>query len=42
LPVRFEVAKRDAVLSGVLFDIDENTGRAQAVRRILEEISDSD
>ena len=42
LPVRFEVAKRDAVLCGALFDIDEQTGRAQAVRRILEEISDSD
>jgi hypothetical protein len=42
LPVRFEVAKRDTVLCGALFDIDEQTGRAQAVRRILEEISDSD
>jgi len=42
LPVRFEVAKRDPVLCGVLFDIDEQTGRAQAVHRILEEISEID
>jgi hypothetical protein len=42
LPVRFEVAKRDTVLCGALFDIDEQTGRAQGVHRILEEISDGD
>lgn len=42
LPVRFEVAKKDTVLCGVLFEIDEQTGKAQSVRRILEEISDND
>jgi metallophosphoesterase (TIGR00282 family) len=38
LPVRFEVAKKDPVLCGVLFTIDEDTGRAQAVQRIFEKI----
>jgi hypothetical protein len=38
LPVRFEVAKKDPVLCGVLFTIDEETGRAQAVQRIFEKI----
>lgn len=38
LPVRFEVAKRDPVLCGVLFTVDERTGKALAVQRILEEI----
>lgn len=38
LPVRFEVAKKDPVLCGVLFTVDEETGRAQAVQRIFEKI----
>jgi len=38
LPVRFEVAKKDPVLCGVLFTIDEDSGRAQAVQRIFEKI----
>lgn len=38
LPVRFEVAKKDPVLCGILFTIDEETGRAQAVQRIFEKI----
>lgn len=41
LPVRFEVAKKDPVLSGVLFEIDETTGRATGVSRVLEEIGDN-
>lgn len=42
MPVRFEVAKKDPVLSGALFTIDEQTGRALAVQRISEEIGDND
>ncbi|ABA89588.1 2',3'-cyclic nucleotide 2'-phosphodiesterase [Syntrophotalea carbinolica DSM 2380] len=38
LPVRFEVAKKDPVLCGVLVEIDEATGKASRVHRILEEI----
>jgi len=38
LPVRFEVAKKDPVLCGVLFTIDEQNGRALAVQRIFEKI----
>jgi metallophosphoesterase (TIGR00282 family) len=34
LPVRFEVARDDVRLNGVLVDIDSNTGRALAVERI--------
>lgn len=40
LPVRFEVAKKDPVLCGVLFCIDEQSGRARGVQRILEEVED--
>ncbi|MBE0597982.1 MAG: TIGR00282 family metallophosphoesterase [Desulfuromonadales bacterium] len=36
LPVRFEVAKKEPVLCGVLFTIDEASGRATGVERILE------
>lgn len=36
MPVRFEVAKKDPVLCGVLFSIDEQSGRATSVQRILE------
>ncbi len=36
LPVRFEVAKKDPVLCGVLFSVDEKSGRATGVRRIME------
>ena len=41
LPVRFEVAKKDPVLCGVLFTIDVDTGRALGVKRILEEITEN-
>jgi metallophosphoesterase (TIGR00282 family) len=40
LPVRFEVAKKDAVVCGVVLTIDEKTGRATGVERVLEEIQD--
>ena len=40
MPVRFEVAKKDPVLCGVLFTIDETSGRALAVDRMLEVIED--
>lgn len=36
VPVRFEVSKKDPVLCGVLFTIDETTGRAVAVERVKE------
>ena len=38
LPVRFEVAKKAAMINAVLFDIDEQTGQAVAVERIKEQI----
>lgn len=38
LPVRFEVAKKDPVLNAVAISIDEQTGRAVAVERILAEM----
>ncbi len=38
LPVRFEVAKKDPVLCGVLFTVDEETGRATGVMRVREEV----
>ncbi len=34
VPVRFEVAKKDPFVCGILISIDEETGRALAVRRI--------
>jgi hypothetical protein len=38
LPIRFEVAKKDPILCGVLVTINEETGLALSVQRILEEI----
>ena len=37
--IPFEVAKRDVRLAGVLFDIDETTGRARGIERVLESYS---
>jgi calcineurin-like phosphoesterase len=34
LPVRYEVAKREPMLCGVLLTVDEATGRATAIERI--------
>jgi len=35
LPARFEVAKGDVRLSGVLLEADPTTGRAISIQRIL-------
>lgn len=37
-PVRFEVAKKDPVLCGVVIAADEQTGRATSISRVLEVI----
>ena len=34
LPVRYEVAKRDPMLCGVVVEVDEATGRAQSIERV--------
>jgi metallophosphoesterase (TIGR00282 family) len=34
VPVRFEVAKGDVQLNGVVLDVDETTGRTKAIKRI--------
>jgi hypothetical protein len=34
-PTSFEVAKRDVRLAGALIDVDESTGRATAIERLL-------
>jgi hypothetical protein len=34
LPVRYEVAKKEPMLCGVLLTVDEGTGRAAAIERI--------
>jgi metallophosphoesterase (TIGR00282 family) len=38
LPVRFEVASGDALIGGLMVDIDEATGRARDLLRVLEKI----
>ena len=40
LPVRFEVAKKDSVICAVVLTIDEQTGRAVNIERVLEELAD--
>ena len=35
-PARFEVAKNEPVLSAVVIDVDEETGRARRIERVLE------
>lgn len=39
LPHKFEVAKRDLVLEGVLIQVDETSGRALAINRLRERLS---
>jgi len=39
-PSKFEVAKRDVRLMGILTEIDEQTGRATAIRRVEERLDD--
>src|SRR5210317_180454 len=36
MPVRYEIAKKDPVLCGVVVSIDESTGRAQQIERVME------
>ncbi|MDY0270550.1 TIGR00282 family metallophosphoesterase [Trichloromonas sp.] len=40
LPVRFEVAKKDSVVCAVVVTINEKTGHAVAIERVLEELAD--
>ncbi|UWZ80957.1 TIGR00282 family metallophosphoesterase [Geoalkalibacter halelectricus] len=35
VPMRFEIAKKDPVLSAVLLDIDEDSGRAHSIERVF-------
>ncbi len=42
LPQRFETAEGPAVLSGVLIDVDERTGAAKAIDRVLEHSPDEE
>ena len=37
MPARFEVAKKDPVLCAVLIDVDESTGRARRIERVMEQ-----
>jgi len=39
LPERFEVAKDDVKLEGVLIEVDDSTGKAVRIKRIREEIN---
>jgi hypothetical protein len=34
LPRKFEVAKENVALQGIITEVDETTGRAQTIRRI--------
>jgi calcineurin-like phosphoesterase len=36
MPVRYEIAKKDPVLCGVVVSIDESTGKAQNIERVKE------
>lgn len=38
MPAKFEVARNDVVLEGLLIDLDMNTGRARQVKRIRQRI----
>jgi metallophosphoesterase (TIGR00282 family) len=40
-PVGFEPAKRDVRLTGVVIDIDDETGKARSIERILERMEDA-
>lgn len=41
-PVPFNVASRDVRLCGAIFDIDDSTGKARAVTRVREPLTDRD
>jgi calcineurin-like phosphoesterase len=34
MPVRYEIAKKDPVLCGVVVSIDESTGKATGIERV--------
>jgi calcineurin-like phosphoesterase len=36
MPVRYEIAKKDPVLCGVIVSIDESTGKAAGIQRVME------
>ena len=36
MPVRYEIAKKDPVLCGILVSVDETTGEAQKIERVME------
>jgi hypothetical protein len=36
MPVRYEIAKKDPVLCGVVISIDESTGKAAGIKRVME------
>ncbi len=36
MPVRYEIAKKDPVLCGVVVSVDESTGMAQKIERVME------
>jgi len=36
MPVRYEIAKKEPVLCGAIVDIDETTGKAHAIERVME------
>lgn len=38
MPVKFEVAKDDLALEGVIVDVDERTGRANSIKRLRESV----
>jgi 2',3'-cyclic-nucleotide 2'-phosphodiesterase len=38
LPIRFEVAKKDAMVCGVVLSIDEKTGQANGIKRVFEDL----
>ncbi len=39
MPAKFDVAREDVVLEGVLLDIDESTGRARRIERVREPLT---
>jgi len=34
MPVRYEIAKKDPVLCGVVISVDEDSGRAKSIERV--------
>jgi hypothetical protein len=38
MPGKFDVARENVALEGLLIDVDEKTGKARSVRRVREKI----